>query len=262
MATRIAIETIYAMGPSSMCNHGLGAAELAFMSRSEIGGKTAHVYGDSEMDILVQLLELMRGHLHAEDTFVDLGSGSGRLTMYFAALTPVAKAIGVELSPTRHAQAIKAQRARALQLDAGPIEERLEFVCASMLQHDVAGATIVFCFCLCLDAPFLTRLESHLLARLPLGAVVVLRGKRFPRVAQKEPDGQPLLRRLELRLQHGMYFAYCVVRDGDESREPLRPRLKQTWEDLGTSAYRRAYLVEDDGMQVLSLRTALGSAPA
>lgn len=255
---RVAIEDTYATGMTSICNHGLDAAELAWMSRPEIGGEQAHTYGDSELDPILQLVNLMRTKpVGPQDVFYDLGSGNGRLAMLVAAISNTALSVGVELSPTRHTQAIAAQE-MMVKRSPGDVNHqlfvnRLKYFCSNILDHDLADATLVYSFCLCLDDPFLRRLEERLLERLPAGAHVLLRGKPFPHHDASNPGAfNSNGKRLDLILRQSMYYGYRVAEKGDEhggrqcsNAAVLRPGLKQIWERLGNSPFHRAVLASE-----------------
>eukprot|EP00933_Yihiella_yeosuensis_P042588 TRINITY_DN37210_c0_g1_i1.p1 TRINITY_DN37210_c0_g1~~TRINITY_DN37210_c0_g1_i1.p1 ORF type:complete len:338 (+),score=43.59 TRINITY_DN37210_c0_g1_i1:94-1107(+) len=63
-------------------------------------------YGELDQTCVARLLEV--GGLTAEDTFVDIGSGLGKLVVVAAALSDAKACYGVELSPARHRMALEA----------------------------------------------------------------------------------------------------------------------------------------------------------
>ena len=235
LKTRVAVEEIYANGLSRASNHGLDEAEIASISTPEHGGTKAHVYGDSSVDWVLHLFRLLAGKPVAnDDVFYDLGSGSGKLTLYVHLLTRAALAVGVELSPTRHSQAIAAQSQAAHLLDH---QRGLRFIGpSSMLDAELTDATHVYVFNLCFDEPFLQRLRERLIAQLPIGASVLLYGKKLP----DAPSGQAS-KRLELRLRMMMYYGYRVV-EGSTGRaaQVLPLNLTSNTEDLGTTRFVRS----------------------
>ena len=106
--------------------------------------------------------------------------------------------------------------ASAQQLDDGSTS-RLNLICMSISDYDAyADATLVYCFNMCLDKPFLRRMETLLLAQLQLGACVLLHGQGFP-----EPDANGGTaarcggRRLQLALRMRMWYGYQVVAVAD-----------------------------------------------
>ena len=60
---RIKIEELYANGVSAVCNHGLGADEIALIDTPEHGGSAAHTYGDSDIDEVLHLFHLSLIHI-------------------------------------------------------------------------------------------------------------------------------------------------------------------------------------------------------
>lgn len=201
---------------------------------------------------------LREREITSADTFYDLGSGNGRLALQMQLLTPIIKSVGIELSPTRHAQALLAQSAaHALRLDEG--SGQLELFCADMLQSEYGGATLIFSYNLCLSNAFMGRMERHLLAQLPVGACVLLHGRGFPPpvhgvggdLTDAAGAADSRANRLELRLRLSMWYGYCVVPVPSNGTRPhaaaaavRRPQLRQTLERLGTTRFEREIFVE------------------
>ena len=174
---RIAVEEIYAQGLFEACHSGVSNAELAQLE--EDGGCSA--YGDTDADLVLHCAtELLGRSLNADDVFFDLGSGDGRLVLYLALLTKARRSVGVELCPTRHAQALAA-KAEASRRGILASRGDVDLICDSMLEHDLAGATLVFSYNL--PPPggvFLYAMKAHLLRVLRHGACVLLRGQCLP----------------------------------------------------------------------------------
>lgn len=238
-STHAAIHEIFdGSGITATCFSGLGHDELAFVNRSDHGGEAAHVYGDTDVRLVTQLFELMRGvPVSDKDVFFDLGSGDGRLTLSMLVFTPVRAATGIELSPTRHQQALAAQaQARARSLLGAEQGERLRLICGNMLaeEHGLDKATLVFCYSLCLDEPFLRQLRAFLTSQLPVGAAVLLRGRPLPASDDtgEQPPDEPARHRachLEQSLQtviinrQHQYFGYRVVAASSDAIAPPTP---------------------------------------
>ena len=115
--------------------------------------------------------------------FYDLGSGAGRLVAQAWLELPVARAVGVELAPSRHAAALRAWRGastgaevRQLRAEGGP-----EFRLASMLETDLADATHVYVASLVMGDELLDALWRRLEAAPALEAVATLRRFRAPK---------------------------------------------------------------------------------
>lgn len=178
------LEEIYeSLGPTATNFCGLGCAELALLTSQEHGGEGAHVYGDTEGELVAHLFgDMRRGAVAGDDSFCDLGSGNGKLLLQLALMTHARHLTGVELSATRHAHATAALDAAEKSGVLSPARSRsIEFCCSSMLGHAaLRHTTLCFCYNLALDDAFLEILEADLAQRLPIGALVLLRGKPFP----------------------------------------------------------------------------------
>ena len=221
------LEEIYeALGPTATNFSGLGSAELALLSSKEHGGEGAHVYGDTEGELVAHLFGEMRPAvgIAAEEGVVicDLGSGNGKLLLQLALLTPARRLAGVELSATRHAQATAALAQAAERQVLSPARARsIELSCGSMLDHAaLCESTQCFCYSLALDTPFMEALEAHLARTLPMGALVLLRGKRFPGGTWAEPvtgasrrGMQPVLETRIVNRMH-QFYGYRIADAG------------------------------------------------
>jgi len=81
-----------------------------------------------------------------KDVFMDLGSGAGRLTNAVALMTGC-HSIGVELSPSRHDEALAA-KAQLCKSQCGTLDsliEKVTFLQGDLLETDMKGATVVWC---------------------------------------------------------------------------------------------------------------------
>lgn len=278
-------------GLTAACFGGLGESELRFVNSADHGGGAAHVYGDTDVALVRFLFEVMCSPISSDSVFADLGSGSGKLTLSVLLLAHAQRAVGVELSPTRHSQALVAEAAaRARGLLDGALQQQpsngpaplLEWFCGSMLDHDLAGCNRVFCCALavfasalaahhvnssspyrvrvarelsdslCLDDAFLVRLRSHLAARLPCGAAVLLRGRPFPDTAEDKDSPPPCHAALAPVLETAIvnreyqYFGYVVshAAGASSSRETRRLELEQRVTRLG-GVERAAFAVPE-----------------
>ena len=89
-----------------------------------VGGASAHGYGELTPLGFKQLCERLR--LNEQDTFVDLGSGGGRVVLQAAREYGVQRSVGIELAQTRHELAER-------NLAREPhIAERVRFVCGNI----------------------------------------------------------------------------------------------------------------------------------
>ena len=265
---RTVLEDLYEeLGPTATNFSGLRSDELLMLTSEEYGGKGAHVYGDTDSELLFYLFETLRP-VTANDTFCDLGSGNGRLLLQMSLLTRVRSVAGVELSRTRHEQATAAlAEATRRGVFASARAGSIELSCGSMLGHPaLAMSTLCFCYSLALDVSFMATLELELAQQLPLNALVLLRGQGFPGVttqgdgvdaAAGQGGGRKLQPVLETRIANRMhqFYGYRVVAGVSAvcSPPPDQPEpvirlleLEQHSLPLGSSRFERAVFVPSE----------------
>lgn len=118
--------------------------------------------------------------LQQHDVFYDLGSGVGKLVVQTALTTPVGKAIGVELAPTRHehAQKVKDEIEKRKLLK----KTKLEFQNKNVTEVPLKDATVVFMCSTCFSEELMKTLMEKM-SQLKKG-LRVLTLKRFPETTQ------------------------------------------------------------------------------
>ena len=251
-AFRIALEEIYEDGGLTKACFKLEdeSDDMRKLTEDEHGGKGAHVYGDTDADLLLHLFaNMLERPISCElDSFCDLGSGSGKLLLQMC--TRTASAIGIELSATRHEAAESAlwEAQRRGHLSSSIVR----LYCASMLRHvAVAESNLIYCYSLALSPSFLSELRADLEARLPIGALVLLRGQGFPNDGAVPPTAarrlQPLVETRIVNRVHN-YFGYRLV----ESDDPVDDGVVRTIElelqalPLGSTRFERLVFVQPE----------------
>lgn len=228
VAARVALEEIFASGLTDACFHYVPARELELLK--EAGGNDA--YGDTEVDQVVQIAEeLLNRRIGADDAFYDLGSGNGRLCLAFAMVTAAKRSVGVELCPTRHDQAVKAQ---AAAMQRGLLDGRgsADLLCTSMLDCPLDGASVVFHYqLLAPGGPLLYSLKQHLLLTLSHGACVLMRGQRLPADA----------RGTYAFLRDRTSWAVRLVERGETGGRRVHVCFKRLWPKLKTAIDNRMF---------------------
>ncbi len=119
-------------------------------------------YGELMPTATVRLLEQLE--LTRRDVFYDLGAGIGKVVLLAALTTPVARAIGVELSPRRVAagnQGLALARAEGLRG-----AKRASLIEADMLRCELDDATVVYTCSTAFSSAFMRKLLRRL-ALLP-----------------------------------------------------------------------------------------------
>ena len=97
-------------------------------------------YGEIMPAASVQLIDALE--LGPSDTFVDLGSGVGKLVITAALRSKVGRAIGVELGRKRHRDAVSVVRAAEAEGLLAPGVVRLRN--QDILRTSLAGATVLY----------------------------------------------------------------------------------------------------------------------
>ncbi|HVX00200.1 MAG TPA: methyltransferase domain-containing protein [Candidatus Babeliaceae bacterium] len=131
---------------------GIDATESAAISNQ--GG--APTYGEITYEGAQELFKNL--DLTKEDIFYDLGCGVGKLVVQ-AYFTPIKKAVGIELSPTRyqHAQAVKQKVVQK------PIDGKvLEFHKQDIAQYPLDDATIIFMCSTCFSDDLMKKLSDNI----------------------------------------------------------------------------------------------------
>lgn len=97
-------------------------------------------YGEIMPAASVQLIDAL--DLRSGDTFVDLGSGVGKLVLTAALRSKVGRAVGVELGRDRHRDALSVVRAAETEglLSPGVVELRNQ----DILRTSLSGATVLY----------------------------------------------------------------------------------------------------------------------
>ena len=132
--------------PHSMADAAESANEVTFAAEYQTHFRArSYTMAGSELSpkSATRLLSLLQ--LSSSDRFIDLGSSTGRLTLAAAVLTPVSSVLGVELSPTRHVQAVEALK-RLGSVDSGDWKNaRVSHQQGDLLEADLENASVIWC---------------------------------------------------------------------------------------------------------------------
>jgi hypothetical protein len=128
----------------------------------------ARVYGELTSAGVRQLIRATR--LGADDVFVDLGSGVGKIVLQVALAVPGVRCIGIEIDGARHASACEAlRRAEA----CGVLEPgRCVFRHEDIRQADFCLATVLFAHSTCFPAAMLGAVARRMAAQERAGTLV------------------------------------------------------------------------------------------
>ncbi len=115
------------------------------------------VYGEIRPAASLRLFDYLK--LGPQDVFFDLGSGAGKVVLHAALATSVGRAIGVEMSRTRHALAKSVvAAARKEGLDVGACRLRN----ANLMRTSLKGATVIYCCATAFSEAFLERMVKRI----------------------------------------------------------------------------------------------------
>ena len=118
-------------------------------------------YGEisySSMDVIIKNLSIQKN-----DVFYDLGSGIGKIPLYFYLKTPVKKASGIEASVERQYYADNVYQAVKQKFPKLFNEEReLYTLQGNFLKADISDASIVYSCSTCFDEELLTEMGKIL----------------------------------------------------------------------------------------------------
>lgn len=116
-------------------------------------------YGEITAKGLEQLIEHFKNNLQAHDVFYDLGSGIGKVATQVALTTP-ARAVGIELSPTRHAIAahIKDELVQKNIL----ANDKLRFIEGNILDVNLNNATVIFMCSTCFSDELMKKITENI----------------------------------------------------------------------------------------------------
>jgi hypothetical protein len=135
--------------------------EKAFIEKGYSTKKTS-IYGEIPYDSLQVILDNER--FGPNDIFYDLGSGVGKVVTQVYLNTPVKKAVGIELSGSRHAGAVKMLK-NFKQTDAyndrkrnGKTKRTLAFAQQDFLKANINDATIIYMCSTCFPPELMTGL--------------------------------------------------------------------------------------------------------
>lgn len=132
-----------------------------------VGGNAT--YGEITDEAVQKLIDELK--LKRTDVFYDLGSGVGRMTVKMHLDSPVKKAVGIELSPSRFQSAVNIQK--KLEEQGKKAKGRiLAFKNDDILKANIDDATVIYTASTCFSDDFMKKLTDKL-AKLNKGLRVM-----------------------------------------------------------------------------------------
>ncbi len=154
-------------------------ANLPVATASSIFSKQRQPFTETHGEILfpsmTKLLSIMA--LTNQDVFVDLGSGIGKITAQVFLQSNVKEAMGIEIVPHLHQQALHA----ATQLRAQPLhaidfsKRKLTFLGGDFLELPLTMTTVVFINAICFSQTMLLSLGDIINRTTSIRQVITLR---------------------------------------------------------------------------------------
>jgi precorrin-6B methylase 2 len=149
-------------------------------------GKGA-VYGEilfNSVSIILDAIEITK-----DDTFIDLGSGTGKIVMQVALTRPIKKAIGIEISRERFETSIQAKAyimANMIEEERRIWDKKVAFFHGDILKHPLDDVSCAFMCSTCFRDEVIDSCAERLLTCTNLRAVASM--VRFSNELEKEYD--------------------------------------------------------------------------
>jgi hypothetical protein len=139
-------------------------------NHDKYGAEHKITYGEMEYEGIDKLYAYVSS-IRPIDTFIDIGSGRGKLCMYMASKPQIQRALGVELVESRHADAMFLKR----QLKSD-FADKVEFINSNIFNVDLscyANSHIFIWFSnLCFEQSSTNKIFDKLKQELPVGTIV------------------------------------------------------------------------------------------
>lgn len=152
-----------------LCHHYLNMLYQNVQAHSALVHAKTGVVSESNGEILYASVDkLLRAMpLTEHDVFIDLGSGSGKVVVQAFLTTPIQEAVGIEIRPDLHQQAMAAvQRIQQNTPDFYLPNRKLTFLLGSFFDIPLTMATVVFINATCFTQPMIYQL-GELINRTP-----------------------------------------------------------------------------------------------
>lgn len=130
-------------------------------------------YGEMNYDGIDKLYKYVKKKYPNITTFIDIGSGRGKLCIYMSSFPKIKKSIGIELVKERHDDALK-----LLKTTRSEYSKKIEFINDDIFNIDVNdhinknGSVFVWWSNLCFDQSITDAIYDVLIRELPKGSVM------------------------------------------------------------------------------------------
>jgi len=137
-----------------ICGFEIPKIEEAAIRKS----KGSPIYGEITYASLTKLFNYLE--ISENDIVYDLGSGVGKVVIYTALCTKVGRAIGIELSESRHRDAVKAL-SEAQQIN-NKLLGRCEFINDDLTTVDLSRASVIYTCSTAFSLGFMKKVTARL----------------------------------------------------------------------------------------------------
>jgi hypothetical protein len=127
-------------------------------------------YGEMEYDGLDTLLNYLSNY--SFNSFIDIGSGRGKLCLYMASIPTIIKSIGIELVKERHDDALELKS----KLSNYPEILKVEFINGDFIEYDFRKLNLtkvlIWISNLCFDQEITNKIFNKILSELPSKTII------------------------------------------------------------------------------------------
>ncbi len=134
---------------------GFNIAETERKMVTDKGGSP--VYGEIKYDSLQTIFNDL--NIKSSDVFYDLGSGVGKVIIQAYLNFPFKKVVGIELSPTRHNNALKAREELVKRNLINP-NRKIEFIQGDIAELNLCDATVIYMCSTCYPVELMKKIAE------------------------------------------------------------------------------------------------------
>ncbi len=127
-------------------------------------------YGELSYEGLEEILKFFNNNF---DTFIDIGSGRGKLCLYISGYPNISKSIGIELVKERHDDAISLKE----KLNIFPNVQKVKFINDDLFKIKINSflnnnKVLIWISNLCFDDEFNNKLFNKITTEMPNGVII------------------------------------------------------------------------------------------
>jgi hypothetical protein len=139
--------------------------EIVYFDIAKLHSKTNKRITETQGEILYSGIDKLLSiiNLTEQDVFVDLGSGNGKIVLQVFLRSIVAEAIGIEILPNLHQQALLATEKIKIELPGFFVDNRkVNFILGSFFEESFSAATVILINAVCFSQDMLCSLGDKI----------------------------------------------------------------------------------------------------